>query len=422
MWPVAVTVHLLDLPSVNLDTGLPKWSPMKDLNSNQTMAAAATKPAVRKPILRWSAARKRDVVLRLLRDESIETVSRQVAVEPYRLEQWRERALAALEARLKDRAEDDPVQAALGAAYKRLGELGMENELLRETRPTPHNNLPRILSRIGSSARQPNAHTWRRRDHPRSTPSTRRSAGSSTSAFTRTDVPSASTISITPARPAAGPAIGPVRRGDSAATSTRRNAVFRPAGVSTVGGAMYRADRCRFHAYARARQRRHAATGSPQRSPASGPTTSGGAQPGDPFDARPGSTHTSARIGFHCRVVHWCIAPVHQHDVRKSWDGDGNNVEWPQRLRSNSSGVAEPFAQLGLLFAKPIQRTSNTQPVGSWRQQRPAPSNHALEGRSNRVVPSCWPPSSASRLNQICRDSGIVLQSRLASSRSSRAL
>jgi transposase-like protein len=96
------------------------------------MPAAVTETAVRKPIQRWSAARKRDIVLRLLRGESIEAVSRQVAVEPYRLEQWRERGLAALDAGLKDRAEDDPIQAGLGAAYKRLGELGMENELLRE--------------------------------------------------------------------------------------------------------------------------------------------------------------------------------------------------------------------------------------------------------------------------------------------------
>jgi transposase len=108
------------------------WSPMKDPNSNQTVLAATAETAVHKPIQRWSAARKRDVVLRLLRGESIEVVSRQVAVEPYRLEQWRERGLAALDAGLKDRAEDDPVQAGLGAAYKRLGELGMENELLRE--------------------------------------------------------------------------------------------------------------------------------------------------------------------------------------------------------------------------------------------------------------------------------------------------
>ena len=105
---------------------------MKDPNSNQTVPATSAETAVHKPIQRWSAARKRDVVLRLLRGESIEAISRQVAVEPYRLEQWRERALAGLDAGLKDRAENDPVQAGLGAAYKRLGELGMENELLRE--------------------------------------------------------------------------------------------------------------------------------------------------------------------------------------------------------------------------------------------------------------------------------------------------
>ena len=102
---------------------------MKDLNSNQTAPISETMG--RKPIQRWSAARKREVVLRLLRGESIEAVSRQVAVEPYRLEQWRERGLTGLAAGLKDRAEDDPAQADLSAAYKRLGELGMENELLR---------------------------------------------------------------------------------------------------------------------------------------------------------------------------------------------------------------------------------------------------------------------------------------------------
>jgi hypothetical protein len=43
---------------------------MKDPNSNQTvLAAATTEMAVHKPIQRWSAARKRDVVLRLLRGE-----------------------------------------------------------------------------------------------------------------------------------------------------------------------------------------------------------------------------------------------------------------------------------------------------------------------------------------------------------------
>ena len=93
-------------------------------------AAVETVPG--KPVQRWSAARKRDVVLRLLRGEFIDTVSRQIGIEPFRLEQWRDRGLAALDAGLKERPEDDPLQAGLGAAYKRLGELGMENELLRE--------------------------------------------------------------------------------------------------------------------------------------------------------------------------------------------------------------------------------------------------------------------------------------------------
>ena len=49
------------------------------------------------PGQRWSASRKRDVVLRLLRGESLEALSREVGVEIYRLEAWRERAMAGLE-------------------------------------------------------------------------------------------------------------------------------------------------------------------------------------------------------------------------------------------------------------------------------------------------------------------------------------
>ena len=41
------------------------------------------------PGQRWSASRKRDVVLRLLRGESLEALSREVGVEIYRLEAWR---------------------------------------------------------------------------------------------------------------------------------------------------------------------------------------------------------------------------------------------------------------------------------------------------------------------------------------------
>ena len=47
------------------------------------------------PGQRWSASRKRDVVLRLLRGESLEALSREAGVEIYRLDAWRERARAA---------------------------------------------------------------------------------------------------------------------------------------------------------------------------------------------------------------------------------------------------------------------------------------------------------------------------------------
>lgn len=94
-----------------------------------TPAAEASGPLG--PGQRWSARRKRDVVLRLLRGESLETLSRELGVEIYRLEQWRERALTGLEVSLKDREEDHPVHAELDAAKRHIGELSMENELLR---------------------------------------------------------------------------------------------------------------------------------------------------------------------------------------------------------------------------------------------------------------------------------------------------
>ncbi|HET6190926.1 MAG TPA: hypothetical protein VFE59_28475 [Trebonia sp.] len=79
---------------------------------------------------RWSVARKREVVLRLLRDESTELLSRELGVPIYKLEQWRQKADAALDSALKER-EADPAAGELAAAMQRVGELSMEVELLR---------------------------------------------------------------------------------------------------------------------------------------------------------------------------------------------------------------------------------------------------------------------------------------------------
>ena len=78
-----------------------------------------------------SAGRKREGVLRVLRGESLEVLSRELGVEIYRLEEWRERALASMDLGRKDRL-GDPLTADLNAAKRHIGELPMENELLRE--------------------------------------------------------------------------------------------------------------------------------------------------------------------------------------------------------------------------------------------------------------------------------------------------
>jgi hypothetical protein len=82
------------------------------------------------PGQRWRAGRKRAVVLRLMRGESAELLSRELGLPIVKLEQWRQRAEAALEGALKER-EADQADSQLAAALQRIGELTMENELLR---------------------------------------------------------------------------------------------------------------------------------------------------------------------------------------------------------------------------------------------------------------------------------------------------
>jgi transposase len=82
------------------------------------------------PGQRWSAARKREVVLRLMRGEAAELLSRELGLPVFKLEQWRQKADAALEGALRER-EADPADGQLAAALQRIGELSMENELLR---------------------------------------------------------------------------------------------------------------------------------------------------------------------------------------------------------------------------------------------------------------------------------------------------
>jgi hypothetical protein len=55
----------------------------------------------------------------------------------YRLEEWHQKALQGIETALKAR-EGDPLTAELDAAMRRIGEITMENELLREKARRAH--------------------------------------------------------------------------------------------------------------------------------------------------------------------------------------------------------------------------------------------------------------------------------------------
>ena len=78
---------------------------------------------------RWTVRRKQEAVLRLLRGEPVEFLSRELGVEVYSLEAWREKATLGIEMSLKER-KGDPLQGELDTAMKRIGELTMQVELL----------------------------------------------------------------------------------------------------------------------------------------------------------------------------------------------------------------------------------------------------------------------------------------------------
>jgi len=104
-------------------------------------AAAGGAGAPTPPPRRWHAARKAEVVLRLLRGESLDALSRALALPISRLEAWHAEGLAGLHAGLSSRPDADPVQLRLDDANRRIGELSMDIELLRikadRARPFP---------------------------------------------------------------------------------------------------------------------------------------------------------------------------------------------------------------------------------------------------------------------------------------------
>ena len=80
---------------------------------------------------RWSAKRKMAAVLRLLRGEDLETLSREVGVTAATLSGWREQSLIGMEANLKAR-EADAENEQTPRRKSLVADLSTSNELLRE--------------------------------------------------------------------------------------------------------------------------------------------------------------------------------------------------------------------------------------------------------------------------------------------------
>ena len=77
---------------------------------------------------RWSAGRTGEVVLRVLRGEDLEAVSREVAVPVHQLDEWRRVFLDAGKAGLRSRGLPDE-ERELRRVQAKLGEMVMRAEL-----------------------------------------------------------------------------------------------------------------------------------------------------------------------------------------------------------------------------------------------------------------------------------------------------
>ncbi len=90
---------------------------------------------------RYSARRKTQAVIRLLRGEDIDALSRELGVTAATVSGWRDHFLAGGQAALKTRqlnARDEEVMRLKA----KIGDITMENELLREQSRRLKQNLP----------------------------------------------------------------------------------------------------------------------------------------------------------------------------------------------------------------------------------------------------------------------------------------
>lgn len=95
---------------------------------------------------RFSARRKTEAIVRLLRGEPLDTLARELGVTAATLAQWREQFLTAGHAGLKSRQPDER-DTEIQRLRAKIGEITMANELLLERCHRVEAGLPPALRR-----------------------------------------------------------------------------------------------------------------------------------------------------------------------------------------------------------------------------------------------------------------------------------
>jgi transposase-like protein len=90
---------------------------------------------------RWSSRRKTEVVLRVLRGEDLDALSRELGVTAGTIAHWRDQFLAGGQAAVKSRPTDER-DDEVGRLRAKIGELTMANELLLERARRAEGDVP----------------------------------------------------------------------------------------------------------------------------------------------------------------------------------------------------------------------------------------------------------------------------------------
>jgi hypothetical protein len=80
---------------------------------------------------RWSSRRKQEVVLRVLRGEDLDALSRELGATAGAIARWRDQFLAGGRAAVRSRPADERDEE-IARLRAKVGELTMDNELLRD--------------------------------------------------------------------------------------------------------------------------------------------------------------------------------------------------------------------------------------------------------------------------------------------------